>query len=188
MATTSDFKNGLCIELNHDLYTLVEFQHVKPGKGGAFVRTKLRRMATGKIIDKTFTAGVKVNVVRIERRPHQFLYREAEAYHFMDNVSFEQRTLAATLISAPSLLKSGQDVEILVHQETDRSLSCELPPFVLLSVTYTEPGLRGDTVTKTFKPAILETGIQVQVPLFISQGDTLKIDTRTSTYLERVKQ
>mmetsp|Transcript_10489 Transcript_10489/g.24299 ORF Transcript_10489/g.24299 Transcript_10489/m.24299 type:complete len:189 (-) Transcript_10489:3189-3755(-) len=188
MATTSDFRNGLCIQLHNELYTVVEFQHVKPGKGGAFVRTKLKGITTGKVIDKTFNAGVKVDIARIERRPHQFLYQDASGYHFMDNASFEQLTLAASLINAPQLLKENQAVDILFHQETATPLSCELPPFVALKVTYTEPGFKGDTATKTLKPAVLETGIQIKVPLFIDNGDILKIDTRTSTYAERVKK
>ena len=187
MATTSDFRNGLCIQLNNHLYTIVEFQHVKPGKGSAFVRTKLKSLTTGKVIENTFSAGVKVETARIERSTHQFLYKDATGYHFMSNVSFEQLTLEETLINAPQLLKEGQEVDILFHQETARPLSCELPPFVELKVTYTEPGFKGDTATKALKPATLETDIQIQVPLFINKDDLLKIDTRTSTYAERVK-
>ena len=188
MANTSDFKNGLCIQLNGDLYTVVEFQHVKPGKGGAFVRTKLKSLITGKIIDKTFNAGVKIDVARVERRPHQFLYRDNLGYHFMDNASFEQLVLAEPLISAPQLLKEGQEVDIIFHQETAKPLNCELPPFVVLKVIYTEPGFKGDTATKTLKSATLETGLQIQVPLFIANEDVLRIDTRTSTYAERAKK
>lgn len=188
MATTSDFRNGLCIQLHSDLYTIVEFQHVKPGKGGAFVRTKLKELVTGKVIDKTFKAGVKVNVARVERRPYQFLYRDATGYHFMDKSSFEPLTLAESLITVPRLLKEGQEVNVVFHQESAKSLICELPPSVILSVTYTEPGFRGDTATRTLKPATLETGIQIQVPLFINNEDLLRIDTRTSTYIERIKK
>lgn len=189
MANTSDFRNGLCIQFNNDLYTIVEFQHVKPGKGGAFVRTKLKSLTTSKVIDNTFNAGVKIETVRIERRSHQFLYQDSIGYHFMDSASFEQITLEEALISAPKLLKEGQEVEILFHQqETAKPLSCELPPFVALEVTYTEPGFKGDTATKTLKPATVETGLQIQVPLFIDNGDLLKIDTRTGTYVERIKK
>jgi elongation factor P len=188
MATTSDFKNGLCMQLNNDLYIIVEFQHVKPGKGGAFVRTKLKSLSTGKVIDKTFNAGVKIDIARVEHRPHQFLYQDTTGYHFMDNASFEQLTLGASAINAPQLLKEGQEVDIIFHQETAKPLSCELPPFVALKVTYTEPGFKGDTATRTFKPATLETGVQIQVPLFIDNEDVLKIDTRTSTYAERIKK
>jgi elongation factor P len=188
MATTSDLRSGLCIDLNNTLYTVVEFQHVKPGKGGAFVRTKLKGVVTGKVIDKTFNAGSKLSVVRVERRAHQFLYRDTTGYHFMDKDSFDQCVLVASLINAPLLLKEGQDTDILFHQENATPLSCELPPFVILKVTYTEPGVKGNTVNKTLKPATLETGAQVQVPLFIDQDDLIKIDTRTSTYAERVKK
>lgn len=188
MATTSDFKRGMCLRLDQELYTIIEFQHVKPGKGGAFVRTKLKSLTTGKVIDKTFNAGTKINMARVMRKPHQFLYQDAIGYHFMDYISFEQVILTASLIHAPQLLKEGQEVDILWHQETDHAISCELPPFVTLEVIYTEPGLKGDTVTRTFKPATLETGASMQVPLFIVKGDVLKIDTRTGTYAERVKK
>ena len=189
MANTSDFRNGLCIQFNNDLYTIVEFQHVKPGKGGAFVRTKLKSLTTGKVIDNTFTAGVKIDIARVERITHQFLYKDNTGYHFMDNSTFEQLALEEALINAPQLLKEGQEVDILFHQATViKPLNCELPPFVELEVTYTEPGFKGDTATKTLKPATLETGVQIQVPLFINNGDVLKVDTRTSTYAERVKK
>jgi elongation factor P len=188
MATTSDFRNGLCIQINSELYTIVEFQHVKPGKGGAFVRTKLKGLVTGKVIDKTFNAGVRVDIARVEHRPHQFLYQDTTGYYFMDNASFEQLMLEASLINAPQLLKEGQEVDILFHQETAKPLNCELPAFVALRVTYTEPGFKGYTATKTLKPATLETGVQIQVPLFINNEDVLKIDTRTNTYVERIKK
>ncbi len=188
MATTSDFRNGLCVNFNNDLYTIVEFQHVKPGKGGAFVRTKLKSLTTGKVIDNTFNAGVKIETARVERRTHQFLYKDVTGYHFMDNASFEQVSLEETLINAPGLLKEGQEVEVLFHQETAKILSCELPPFVELKVSYTEPGFKGDTATKTLKPATLETGTQIQVPLFVNNEDLLKIDTRIGAYSERVKK
>ncbi|GJM28864.1 MAG: elongation factor P [Cyclobacteriaceae bacterium] len=188
MASTADFKNGLCIEFNNDLYTIVEFQHVKPGKGPAFVRTKLKNINTGKVVDNTFTAGVKVTTARIERRPHQYLYKDDIGYHFMDSNTFNQISLPEEQISGANLLKDGQDVEIIYHDETETPLSVELPPFVVLDVTYTEPGLRGDTATNATKPATLETGAEIQVPLFIDQGETIKVDTRTNSYSERVKQ
>ncbi len=187
MASTADFKNGLCIEYNNDLYTIVEFQHVKPGKGPAFVRTKLKNLKTGKVVDNTFTAGVKITTARIERRPHQYLYKDDMGYHFMDSNSFEQVTLSKNLISAPQLLKDGQDVEVVYHDETETPLNCDLPQFVELTITYTEPGVKGDTATNATKSATLETGAEIQVPLFIDQGETIKVDTRTSSYSERVK-
>jgi len=187
MATTADFKNGLCIEFNNDLYTIVEFQHVKPGKGGAFVRTKMKSLTTGKMIENTFNAGVKITTARIERRPHQFLYKDDLGYHFMDSSSFEQITLQESLISSHEFMKEGQEVEIVVHAETETPLSCELPAFVELEVVYTEPGVKGDTATNATKPAKLETGATIQVPLFIDEGEKIRVDTRTNSYYERVK-
>lgn len=187
MATTSDIKNGLCIELNGDLMSVVEFLHVKPGKGAAFVRTKLRNMKTGKVIPHTFNAGVKLNVQRVERRPYQYLYQDDMGYNFMHSDTFEQIPIPEEIISAPELLKEGQEVEIVFHADTETPLSCELPPFVELEVTYSEPGVRGDTATNTLKPATVETGATVNVPLFIETGEKIRVDTRTKTYSERVK-
>lgn len=187
MATTADFKNGLCIEFNNDLYTIVEFQHVKPGKGGAFVRTKLKNLKTGRVIDNTFNSGVKVTTARIERRPHQFLFKDDLGYHFMDSASFEQVSLPESMIEGHQFLKEGQDIDVLYHAETETALSVELPPFVILKIIYTEPGIKGDTATNASKPAKLETGTEIQVPLFVNQDEVIKVDTRTSTYYERVK-
>jgi len=187
VATTADFRNGLCIEYNNDLYTIVEFQHVKPGKGPAFVRTKLKNLRTGRVIDNTFTSGHKVTTARVERRPHQFLYKDDLGYHFMDSSSFEQINIDDSLITNSQLLKDGQEVEVLYHAETETALSCELPAHVELMVTYTEPGLRGDTATNASKPATLETGAEIQVPLFVDQNTKIKVDTRNNTYVERVK-
>jgi elongation factor P len=189
MATTADFRNGLVIEYNSDLYAIVEFQHVKPGKGPAFVRTKLKNVKTGKVIENTFTSGVKVNVQRVERRPYQFLYKDDMGYHFMHLETFDQISVNEPVIDAPELLKEGQAVEIVTHAETENILSCDLPPFVELEITYTEPGVRGDTASSTaLKPATLETGAVVNVPLFIEQGEKIKVDTRTKSYSERVKE
>lgn len=188
MATTADFKNGMCIEFNGKLYTLVQFQHVKPGKGGAFVRTKLKNLETGKTIENTFTSGVKINPVRIERRPYQFLYKDDLGYHFMHQETFEQVSLPESLVDSPDLVKEGQYVEMMVHAELENILTCELPPFVDLEVTYTEPGLKGDTASSTAqKAATLETGAIIHVPLFIEIGQKIRIDTRTRDYYERVK-
>ncbi|MBC7920273.1 MAG: elongation factor P [Ferruginibacter sp.] len=187
MATTADFKTGICIEYNGGLYILVDFQHVKPGKGGAFVRTKLKSLANGKVIENTFNAGVKITTARIERRPHQFLYKDDTGFHFMDSNTFEQVSLDEKLIDASDLMKDGQNVEVLYHAETETPLSCELPPFVELTVAYTEPGVRGDTATNATKPATLETGATIQVPLFVEQDTRIKVDTRTHSYVERVK-
>ncbi|MDN5215446.1 elongation factor P [Fulvivirgaceae bacterium BMA12] len=187
MATTADFRNGLCIEFNGDLYTIVEFQHVKPGKGPAFVRTKLKSLNTGKIIENTFNSGVKITTARIERRPHQFLYKDDLGYHLMDSNTFEQVVLQKELIGAHELMKDGQEVEVLFHAETESPLNCDLPPFVELQITYTEPGIKGDTATNATKPATLETGAVIQVPLFINQDEYIRVDTRTGSYSERVK-
>jgi elongation factor P len=166
---------------------IVEFQHVKPGKGGAFVRTKLKGVRTGKVLDHTFNSGVKVTTARIERRPHQYLYKDDMGYHFMDTNTFEQISLQKELVNSPDLLKDGQEVEIVFHDETESVLSCELPQFVNLQIVYTEPGLKGDTATNASKPATLETGAIVQVPLFINNDELIKIDTREYSYVERVK-
>ena len=188
MATTGDFRNGLCIEFNNDLYTIVQFQHVKPGKGPAFVRTKLKNLRTGKVIDNTFSSGHKISTARIERRPYQFLYKDDMGYNFMHNETFEQISLQKEMLPTPELMKEGQNVEIVYHAETETALSCDLPPFVILEVTYTEPGVRGDTTsTSALKPAELETGAKLNVPLFINTGDKIKVDTRDQSYSERVK-
>jgi elongation factor P len=142
MATTADFRNGLCLEYNNDLYTIVEFQHVKPGKGAAFVRTKLKSLTTGKVVENTFNAGVKVTTARIERRPHQFLYKDDMGFHFMDSNSFEQVQLSEDLVEGAEFLKDGQEVDVIYHDETETPLSVELPQFVELKVVYTEPGLK----------------------------------------------
>jgi len=187
MASTADFKNGLCIEYNNDLYTIVEFQHVKPGKGSAFVRTKLKNLKTGKVIDNTFNSGVKVTTARIERRPHQFLYKDDIGYHFMDASTFEQVGLAKEIIEGYQFIKEGQEVNVIYHAETETPLNVELPAFVELKIVYTEPGIKGDTATNTTKPAKLETGAEIQVPLFINQDEVIKVDTRSKSYSERVK-
>ncbi len=188
MATTADFKKGMCIEYNNDIYAIVQFQHVKPGKGPAFVRTKLKSLTTGKVIDNTFTAGVKINTARIERRPYQYLYNDEIGFHFMHLETYEQITLDANLVENPELLKEGQEVEILYHAETETPISCSLPPFVEMEVTYTEPGVKGDTTSTTaLKSATIETGATITVPLFVNTGDKIKIDTRTKEYVERIK-
>ncbi len=189
MATTADFRNGLCLEFNNDLYTIVQFQHVKPGKGPAFVRTKLKSLTTGKVIDNTFSAGVKIDIARVERRPYQYLYNDDTGYHFMHLETFEQVTIPENLIEAKDLLKEGQEVEVVYHADTETPLSCELPPFVVLEITYTEPGVRGDTSsTSSLKPATVETGATIGVPLFVDTGEKIKIDTRDKSYVERVKE
>ena len=188
MATTADFRNGMTLEFKNDLYKIVYFQHVKPGKGPAFVRTKLKSLSTGKTLENTFTSGVKVTEVRVERHPYQFLYKDDMGYHFMHQKTYEQITLQEQVVDNNDLLKDGQDVEMLFRAENNQVLSCDLPPFVELKVTYTEPGFKGDTAsTSATKPATLETGAEIKVPLFVNIDDVLKIDTRTREYSERVK-
>lgn len=187
MASTADFKNGLCLEYNNGLYMITEFQHVKPGKGPAFVRTKLKNVKTGKVLDNTFTAGHKIVTARVEKRLHQFIFKDDMGYHFMNSETYDQVMIQEDLINAPTLMKDGQEVDILFHAETESPLTCELPTYVELQITYTEPGIRGDTATNATKAATLETGAEIQVPLFINQDDKIKVDTRTHSYGERVK-
>jgi elongation factor P len=189
MATTSDFRNGLCLEYNNDLFTIVQFQHVKPGKGPAFVRTKMKSLTTGKVIENTFSAGVKVNTARVERRPYQYLYTDDLGLNFMHLENFEQISIQAQMIENADLMKEGQAVEIVVHADTETPLTVDLPPFVELQVTYTEPGEKGNTAsTSAQKPAELETGAKIMVPLFINTDEVLKVDTRDRSYSERVKK
>lgn len=188
MATTADFRNGLIIEYNGELWSIAEFQHVKPGKGPAFVRTKLKNIITGKVIPNTFTSGVKINIQRVERRQYQFLYAEGELFHFMNAENFEQTFINKNLISAPDLLKEGDEVTLSFHAENDTILICEMPTYVNLTVTYTEPGDKGNTATNAFKEATVESGAIVKVPLFINIGDKIKVDTRSYEYSERVKE
>ncbi|MCF8296694.1 MAG: elongation factor P [Saprospiraceae bacterium] len=187
MASTADFKNGLVIEYNDELFSIFEFQHVKPGKGPAFVRTKLKNLKTGRVIPVTFNAGVKINIQRVERRKYQYLYNDDQGFHFMNTETFEQTFIPKEIISAPELLKEGNEVEIVFHAETETPLNCDLPAFVVMKVTYTEPGEKGNTATNTFKAATVESGATVQVPLFINEGDLIKVDTRSGEYGERVK-
>ena len=188
MATTADFRNGLVIEFNDDLYSIVQFQHVKPGKGPAFVRTKLKNIKTGRVIDNTFSSGTKINLARVERRPYQYLYQDEIGYYFMHLETYEQIHVSESLIDNHAFLKEGQNVEVVVHADTENVLSVDLPPFVIMEVTYTEPGLRGDTATNTLKQAQIETGAKVMVPLFVNNGDRIKVDTRDGSYVERAKE
>jgi elongation factor P len=188
MATTADFKNGLAIEFNNDLFTIVEFQHVKPGKGPAFVRTKLKSLTTGKVLDNTFNSGVKVNVARIEMRPHQYLYKEENGFVFMNTETFEQVTIEEKLMDNADLMKEGQEVDVMYHADTETPLTVNMPAHIVLEVTYTEPGVRGDTANNTLKPATVETGANIMVPLFVEIGELIRIDTRTKEYIERVKK
>lgn len=189
MANTSDIKNGLCIELNGQLFSIVNFQHVKPGKGPAFVRTKLKNLKTGKVVENTFNSGVRINVVRVERRPYQYLYKDDMGFNFMHTETFEQVSIMEELIDNPGLMKEGTIVEINFHAETETPLTLEMPPFVELEVTETIAGEKGNTASSNaLKPATLETGTEIMVPMFINTGDVIKVDTRDNSYSERVKK
>ena len=187
MASTSDIRNGLCIKFNHDIYKIIEFLHVKPGKGPAFVRTKLKSLTNGKVLDNTFSAGHKIEEVRVETHTYQYLYSEGDQFHFMNNDSFEQITLDKKILDAPDLLKEGTNVMVQVNTETDLPLSVDMPASIVLEVTYAEPGIKGNTATNATKSATVETGASVNVPLFINEGDKIKIDTTSGSYMERVK-
>jgi elongation factor P len=186
VATTAEFRNGLVLEIEGTLYQIVYFQHVKPGKGGAFVRTKLKNILTGAVIDRTYNAGERVTDVRLERRPIQFSYVDGHFYHFMDMQTYDDIMLNEGVIGADQLryLKEGMECEGLVHD--GRVILVELPVFVELTVTRTDPGTRGDTATGGTKPAQLETGATVQVPLFIEEGQVIRVDRREDKYLTRV--
>lgn len=188
MASTSDFRNGFTFKYNNDLVSIIEFQHVKPGKGPAFVRTKLRSLNTGKVLENTFNSGVKVEEVRIERRKYQYLYSEGdEGFHFMNSETFEQVFIPAVMVETPEFLSEGLNVEILFHAEEEMALQVDLPNTIIANVAYTEPGVKGDTATNTLKPAKLDSGAEIRVPLFVNIGDTIKVDTKTKSYVERVK-
>jgi elongation factor P len=188
MANTSDIRKGLCIRHNNDIYKIVEFLHVKPGKGPAFVRTKLKSVTTGKVLDNTFSAGHKIEDVRVETRSYQYLYSEGDTYHFMNTEDYNQISLQKDVLDAPDLLKEGEVVTILFNTEDSMPLSVEMPASVILEVTQTEPGVKGNTATNATKPATVETGARVNVPLFINEGDLIKIDTEKGAYMERAKE
>lgn len=187
MANTSDIKNGLCMNYNHDVFKVIEFLHVKPGKGPAFVRTKLKSLTTGKVIDNTFPAGHKIDVVRVERRKYQFLYPDDMGFNFMDNETYDQVSIDKAMIDNSDLMKEGSEVDILFHADKQVPLTIDLPQYITLEVTYTEPGVRGNTATNVSKPATVETGAEIKVPIFINEGDKIKIDSATRGYVERVK-
>ncbi|WP_296121908.1 elongation factor P [uncultured Porphyromonas sp.] len=188
MITTAEFKNGVCLELDSQLYEIVEFLHVKPGKGPAFVRTKLRNLRDGRVLDKTWSSGVKVKDVRIERRPYQYLYKDEMGLVFMHPESFEQITIPEEAIVGVQFLKEGDMVEAMINAENEEILTCELPAHVTLEVTYTEPAVKGNTATNASKSATVETGAEVMVPLFITTGERIEIDTRDGSYVGRAKE
>ena len=185
MATTNDIKNGTVLRIDGQLWTIVEFQHVKPGKGGAFVRTKMKNVTSGKTVDKTFNAGLKIETANVDKRDMQYLYKDGEDFIFMDTGNYDQIPVSATVVGdAIDFMLENQSV--LVASNDGQPLYIELPPSVVLEITYTEPGLQGDRSTGGTKPATLETGAEIQVPLFLEQGTKVKVDTRERTYLGRV--
>ena len=188
MASTSDIRKGLCIKYNNDIFKIIEFLHVKPGKGPAFVRTKLRSITTGKVIDNTFSAGNKIEDVRVETQKYQYLYSEGDQFHFMNTDDFNQIVVEKNILDSPGLLKEGELVSISINTEDGMPLSADMPASVVLEITHTEPGLKGNTATNATKPAIVITGATINVPLFINEGDKIKIDTEKSSYIERVKE
>ena len=186
MASTQDFRNGLVIEWNNGIWQILDFQHVKPGKGGAFVRSKLKNVKNGKIVDNTFRAGERVEIVRVERRQMQYLYEDDMGLHFMNTETYEQRTLRRDLVTGFEYIKEGASIDVLVDASTDEPLNMELPRTVEVVVTRTDPGFKGDTANSATKPAEVESGATVMVPLFINEGDVVRVDTESGKYLTRV--
>ncbi len=186
MADTSDFRNGFTLKWNNDIWTIVEFMHVKPGKGGAFVRSKLKNVKTGRVLDKTWRAGEKMEEVRVERRKHQYLYKDDLGAHFMDMDTYEQVTLREDAVEGLQFLKEGGDINILFEASTNKPLTTEISKSVELVIAQTDPGLKGDTATGATKPATLESGAVVNVPLFLNEGDTIRVNTDTGDYVTRV--
>ncbi|MDO8145031.1 MULTISPECIES: elongation factor P [Isoptericola] len=185
MATSNDIKNGTVLRIDGQLWSVLEFQHVKPGKGGAFVRTKLKNVLSGKVVDKTFNAGAKVETANVDRRDYQYLYMDGEDFVFMDTDTYDQIPVSTTVVGgAKDYMLEGMSVMVAMNEGVP--LYVELPPSVVLEITYTEPGLQGDRSTGGTKPATLETGAEVQVPLFLDQGTKVKVDTRDGSYLGRV--
>jgi elongation factor P len=187
MINSQDVKNGTCIRLDGRLYFVIEFLHVKPGKGNTFVRTKLKDVVNGRVIDRTFQIGFKLEDVRVERRPYQFLYKEGEDFIFMNQETYDQIPIAHDLITGVDYLKEEMIVDVVTDSSTETILFAEVPTKVQLKITYTEPGLKGDTATNASKPATVETGATVRVPLFINEGETIEVDTRDGSYQGRVK-
>ncbi len=185
MATSNDLKNGLVLNIDGNLWAVVEFQHVKPGKGGAFVRTKLKNVLSGKVVDRTFNAGVKVETANVDKRDMQYLYHDGDSFVFMDSSTYDQFPVSAAVVGgAKAYLLENQNAVIALHE--GNPLYVELPASVELTITFTEPGLQGDRSTGGTKPATLETGAEIQVPLFVDEGTKVKVDTRDGSYLGRV--
>jgi len=188
MATTSDISRGMILKLDGSLYTIVEFGENKTARAAAKVWDKLKGVDNSRTIEKTWNSGENIFPVRVEKKTYQFLYKDDSGYNFMDNETFEQITLAETMIDAPQFLKEGGEVLVSINTETEQPIIAELPEKIVVKVTYTEPGLRGDTATRTLKPATVESGATVNVPLFVNEGELIRINTKSGDYVERVKE
>lgn len=187
MASMGDIKKGLCINFNEDIYKVIEFLHVKPGKGPAFVRTKLKSITTGKVVDNTFSAGSRIEEVRVITRKYQYLYDDENGFHFMNNDDFSQLYLNKEMIENSQFMKPGEEVMIILKEEDETPLSAELPLSVVMEVIEADPGVKGNTATNALKNAVIETGARILVPLFIEAGEKIKINTEDGSYIERVK-
>lgn len=187
MINAQDIKNGTCIRMDGQLYFVIEFLHVKPGKGNTFMRTKLKNVVDGRVLERRFNIGEKLEDVRVERRPYQYLYADGNDDIFMNNETFEQVPINKELVTGAAFMKEGDTVEVVSDASTDTVLYAEMPMKTVLKITYTEPGIKGDTATNTLKPATVETGAEVRVPLFVNEGDSIEIDTRDGSYVSRVK-
>lgn len=187
MATTADISRGMILKLDGSLYSVVEFGQNKTARAAAKIWAKLKGIENGRSIEHTWNSGETLYPVRVERKAFQFLYKDDSGYNFMDNETFEQIVLAESMIDAPQFLKDGQEVSVMVNTETELPMSVELPDKIVLLVTYSEPGLKGDTATRTLKPATVETGATVNVPLFVNEGEMIRVNTKTGDYIERVK-
>ena len=187
MAGISDLRKGLCIRYNGDIYTVIATQHVKKARGAASMRAKIKSLTSGKVIENNFQASAQIDVIRVERHKYQYLYEQGDDLIFMHEETFEQIPIAKTLIDNVKLLAEGEKVDVLMNTENDSPLTVEMPQYVIREVTYTEPGIKGDTATNTLKPATVEGGEEIRVPLFINTGDKVKIDTATKAYMERMK-
>lgn len=187
MINAQDIKNGTCIRMDGRLYFVISFLHVKPGKGNTFMRTKLKDVVDGRVLERRFNIGEKLEDVRVERRPYQYLYSDGDMDIFMNNETYEQIPINKALVAGAEFMKEGDTVEVVSDASTDTVLYAEMPLIVPLEITYTEPGIKGDTATNTLKPATLETGAEIRVPLFCNIGDKVRVDTRDGSYVERVK-
>ena len=187
MMNAQDIKNGTCIRIDGRLYFVIEFLHVKPGKGNTFMRTKLKDVVDGRVLERRFNIGEKLEDVRVERRPYQYLYADGNDDIFMNNETFEQVPINKELVTGAAFMKEGDVVEVVSDASTETVLYAEMPMKTVLKITYTEPGIKGDTATNTLKPATVETGAEVRVPLFVNEGDSIEVDTRDGSYVGRVK-